>query len=102
MPHRSTPAPAPRHHAPAATPAPTAAPAADTSAEAVMRATAATSGRKKTVIHAEKGQPLPNPPHGGTWSRDPDTGDLTLVEAPTDAAPVRASSEPPVVEQPKE
>lgn len=34
-----------------------------------------------TVIKAQPGQPWPNPPHGGSWSRNPKTGDLTLVEA---------------------
>jgi hypothetical protein len=40
-----------------------------------------------TVIRAVPGQPFPEPPHGGTWSRDPVTGDLTLLQTtrpPTD------------------
>jgi hypothetical protein len=50
----------------------------------------------KTVIKAVKGEPLPNPPHGGSWSRDPDSGDLTLVEPPTPPAEPRTDSAPPV------
>lgn len=34
-----------------------------------------------TVIRAEPGKPWPDPPYGGRWSRDPQTGDLTLVQS---------------------
>lgn len=39
-----------------------------------------------TVIKAEPGKPWPNPPHGGRWSRDPVTGDLTLIETASSAS----------------
>lgn len=72
-----------------AEPAPTAAPAS-----------APAAAKKKVVIRAEHGKPLPNPPHGGSWSRDPDTGDLTLMEGPT--PPVEPRKESAAPDAPKE
>lgn len=54
--------------------------AAASPAPAAARASA---GAGKTVIRAEPGKPWPEPPTGGTWSRNPTTGDLTLEEPGT-------------------
>jgi hypothetical protein len=32
--------------------------------------------RPGRIVRCEPGQPWPDPPHGGRWSRDPKTGDL--------------------------
>lgn len=46
-------------------------------------APAAPAAPARTVIRAEPGKPWPDPPHGGRWSRNPTTGDLTLEDPPT-------------------
>lgn len=45
-----------------------------------LAAGAVTDVAAPTVIRAEPGKPWPDAPHGGRWSRDPATGDLTLIE----------------------
>lgn len=47
-----------------------------------MKNSSPNSAVPATVIKATPGKPWPDPPHGGNWERNTQTGDLTLLQAP--------------------